>query len=63
VFLAIADAQDVTNKANAGTVCRPALPSYRDVVNANIAGAKSALQSPVFFVVILSIYTKIRILL
>ena len=32
-FSAIAEVQDVLNAANAGAVCRPALPNHMDVVN------------------------------
>jgi hypothetical protein len=40
---AIAEVQDVLNAANAGAVCRPALPNHMDVVNVENAGAFSHL--------------------
>ena len=45
-FSATAEVQDVLNAANAGAVCRPALPSHRgDVVNVENAGAQSTKES------------------
>ncbi|WP_411726677.1 hypothetical protein [Methyloglobulus sp.] len=38
-FSATAKIQDVLNAANAGAVCRPALPNHMDVVNVENAGA------------------------